>query len=313
MNGLPAAVAIDNDRIIACLCSPNVNLKILENTYLCEPGADLAVHPDYRGKGVWRAMVNTWVEKKWSPKKINYNVSSTPEVVGRAKKTKATQFPSQVKQYSRIRDINEYLKAKKGSQPWVKKIGYLGLTGLIKLRNLGRKRVHDNHHISTIKRFDDRINRLWEEVKNDCDLIVERRKEYLNWRFCDPRGGNYDIRVIENDDQILGYTVLRINKYNPSYPEGYIIDLTCVKDDNLVVSLINDACNFFDTNDTPVVHYWGPHDHFYRPILDKFGFLDMNVKIFIWFGKSGDPKLLDTIKKMDKKKVLFQVGDFDWI
>jgi GNAT superfamily N-acetyltransferase len=271
MNGLEAAVALDNGRIIACLGSPNVNLKINEETYLCEPRADLAVHPDYRGKGVWRAMVDSWVENKWSPKIIGYNVSTTSEVVGRAKKTKATQFPSQIKQYSRINDIDAYLKAKKIPQYLAKKIGYLGLSSLSKARNFGRKRVKSNYSVKTVTSFDDRVNQLWEEVKKSYDLVVERRQEYLNWRYSDPRGGNYTIRILEDGDRLLGYSVYRINKYNPDYPEGYIVDLTCVKENEVVVSLIDDACNFFDLNDTRVVHYWSPQDHYYRQSLYGLG------------------------------------------
>jgi len=314
IKGLIAAVALDEDKIIGCLHSPSVNIKVRENVFFCEPGGDLAVHPDYRGRGIWRSMVNTWTQDKWTPNIIGYNISSTPVVVKRVKARKSLMFPSPVRNYIRIRDIDEFFKVRDIPNSMVKKMGYLGLSSLAQIRNLGKRKIYENFSINTITEFDDRINDLWKQVKVGYDLIVERKKEYLNWRYCDPRGGLYTVRLVEEENEILGYSVLRINRYNPDYPEGIIVDLIVENnDEDVAASLFYDACRFFDNNDVNAARYLAPRDHFISKIIGRFGFLDSQREQVVWFGDNGDPKILETIKNSSKDKVMFQYGDTDGI
>ncbi len=56
-----------------------------------------------------------------------------------------------------------------------------------------------------------------------------------------------------------------------------------------------------------------PADHFYSNLVGRFGFVDSRKKIIVWFGDNGKQELLDIIRNVDKKRVLFQLGDIDWI
>jgi hypothetical protein len=280
--------------------------------YLCEPGGDLAVHPDYRGKGIWRSMVDIWTQNKWTPVNISYNHSGTPIVVNRAKARKSLIFPSPLRHYIRIRDIDEFLKVKDIPNSMVKKMGYLSFSWLHMIRNIGKRRKFENYSIKTITEFDNRINTFWKHIKDDYDLIVERKKEYLNWRYCDPRGGLYTVRLVEEDNEILGYSVLHINKFNTDYPEGYIIDLiTAINDEDVVASLLDDANKYFDKNNVRVMHHWAPRDSLNSKIIDRYGFIDMQKEVFVWFGNQGDPTILEAIKNARKDRVMFQLGDLD--
>jgi hypothetical protein len=307
-------VALDGKKIIGCLHAPSVNLKINEDTYFCEPGGDLAVHPDYRGIGVWRSMVDVWTDNKWSPLVVGYSNSSTPVIVNRVKARKSLMLPSPVKHYCRIKNIDEFLKVKETSDYTINKLGYQGLSAITKILNLGKRKTYDGYSISSITRFDDRINDLWDRVKEDYDLVVERKKTYLNWRYCDPRGGSYKVRLVEKGDRILGYYVLRVNRINPEYPEGYIVDVVVAKgDEDAAITLFEDACRYFDSNDVPAVHYWVPKNHFYSEIMGRFGFVDSRREVVVWFGENGDPEILEAIKHINQDRVMFQLGDVDWI
>ena len=72
--------------------------------------------------------------------------------------------------------------------------------------------------ILEISSYDDRIDEFWHEVNDYYRFIIERTKDYLNWRYCDPRGGEYIVKTAEEDGRILGYSVLRINSYQKTYP-----------------------------------------------------------------------------------------------
>jgi hypothetical protein len=64
------------------------------------------------------------------------------------------------------------------------------------------------------------VDDLWRQVSNRHDFIVERRRDYLNWRYLDPSAGQYVIKQAESDEgRLLGFCVLRINRYLKDYPD----------------------------------------------------------------------------------------------
>ena len=77
----------------------------------------------------------------------------------------------------------------------------------------------------------------------------------MNWRFCDSRGGNYVVKMAEENGSILGYIILRINKIREDYPIGYIVDLLTLPERLDVVSdLISNSVNYFDVNDVNAIN-----------------------------------------------------------
>jgi ribosomal protein S18 acetylase RimI-like enzyme len=313
IQNLIAYVSKHGNKTIACLHETSTNLKIQDRIYFSSCGGDLAVHPDYRGRGIWRRMVDDWVEVlQKDPYIIGYSNSSHPVVVGRAKKNKFTTIPGAVRLYIRIHDVDKFLQNTQANL--VKKLGYRVVRELSKIRYPDKEIQDENLTLSTISQFDARIDDFWESIKDEYDLIVERNRDYLNWRYCDPRGGNYRVRIIEENDAIVGYSVVRINRYIKENPKGYIIDIVSPRDhENIAVSLFNDACKYFDDENVNEVHYWAPKDHFYSNIIGRFGFLDSQTEVLVWFSDDCDKDLLETIKAIDKKRVMFQLGDVDWI
>jgi hypothetical protein len=51
--------------------------------------------------------------------------------------------------------------------------------------------------------FDD----LYERAAVDFDLIIAREHRYLNWRYADPRGGDFISRTARQDGRLVGYIV----------------------------------------------------------------------------------------------------------
>jgi GNAT superfamily N-acetyltransferase len=311
--GVFAAVALDGYRLVGCQHSPYVNLKIGEGVYLCECGGDLAIDPEYRGRGIWSRMTSVWDKHRKTDYILGYSNSFTEVVIKKVKATKSLLFPSSVKHYTRIKDIDRYLEVKKSTNKLIKKLGFLGLKWVSSFRSIFLGVNLSMYEVSSIVEFDDRINDLWDYVKCQYNVVVERKKEYLNWRFCDSRGGEYEVRIVEDKGSVLGYSVLRINRDNPNYPEGYIVEIFSIDDVDVAESLFNDACIFFDENGVEVVHYWAPSDHYYSKIIYKYGLLDAMSELLIWFGNSITPGLGEEIESSEKDRVFFQIGDLDWI
>src|SRR3990170_4537340 len=62
--------------------------------------------------------------------------------------------------------------------------------------------------ITRVPSFDDRIDDLWQRVSSSHQIMVVRKKEYLNWRYSPP-GVDYCRYLAEKDGEVWGYLVLR--------------------------------------------------------------------------------------------------------
>ena len=127
--------------------------------------------------------------------------------------------------------------------------------------------------ISDIKYFDERIVEFWNRVKGNYDFIVERTREYLNLRYCDLRGGSYRVRLAADGEQVLGFSVLRVNRLK-EYHEGYVVDFLALPErldvawllaDNAVAQLYEEGVN--------VARYQVIKGHPYEVIFKKTRFL----------------------------------------
>jgi GNAT superfamily N-acetyltransferase len=157
-------------------------------------------------------------------------------------------------------------------------------------------------------RFDERADKFWNEASKQFDLIVARRQDFLNWRYCDPRGGSFTIRTAEEDGRLLGYAVLRV-----SGGIGYIVDLLALPDRlDVVQSLIANALGWFGERDVPSVQCWSTPRHPYAQLLASLGFGSKRRTLHLdWvaFTERADQELLS-----DRRLVLhYMPGDSDLV
>lgn len=122
--------------------------------------------------------------------------------------------------------------------------------------------------VSDVGRFDERIDRLWEEASRDFDFAVVRTKDYLNWRYADARGGVFTLRVAEEGGAVLGYAVLRVLR-----GEGYLADLFVAPNrPNVLDSLVCDSVEILRDAGAASIRYWTPARHPYKAAIASRGF-----------------------------------------
>lgn len=122
--------------------------------------------------------------------------------------------------------------------------------------------------VSDVGRFDNRIDRLWEEASRDFDFLVERRKDYLNWRYADARAGTFVMRLAEEGERVLGYAVLRVMRGS-----GYVADLLVLPGRlDIAGGLIDDGLRFFREAGVERVCYWTASRHPYKAVIAARGF-----------------------------------------
>ncbi|MEZ4503885.1 MAG: hypothetical protein R3C39_14780 [Dehalococcoidia bacterium] len=133
---------------------------------------------------------------------------------------------------------------------------------------LGRSRTTNPWTIETRPNFDDRIDGLLHAFSADFDVIYLRDREYLNWRYADPRGGPFTIRTAEANGELLGYAVTRAWSRRSE-----LADVVAQPGrTDVATSLIDDAIQLARAAGSRRLRAWLPERHPYAPAFRSHGF-----------------------------------------
>ena len=122
--------------------------------------------------------------------------------------------------------------------------------------------------IRTTEEFDERIDSLFSEAACSFDFIGLRDQQALNWRYGDPRAGQYEIRIAERNDRVGAYSVTRKSRRT-----GYIMDVLALPSDAVLARLmIEDAVQRLTAQAVDVIECWLPERHPYVESLRQLCF-----------------------------------------
>ena len=310
-----SSLAVKNDKVIGCVHGSPRKIKVRDEIVLSVIGADLVVHPDFRGRGITKDIdkkILSLIDE--SGIKFGYFITGNPVVLKVINKKGYSLFPHKVINLVRIKNVDLHLEKMPVENAWIKKLGYHIINKLNKLRNalIGSELQNPNIDLYEVNCFDERINDLWSIASNHYDFIVERRMDYLNWRFCDPRAGEFVIKQAEENGHILGYSILSINRFGGDYPIGYIVDLLTLPDRyDALEALVSDAVRYFDSNDINLINYQIVQGHPYERVFKRHGFLNSRIKLFICLELMKMEEELKELKKSHANKIFLSWGDHD--
>ncbi|MBN2334317.1 hypothetical protein JXL21_02075 [Candidatus Bathyarchaeota archaeon] len=306
-------LAKDEGRVVGCSHTILKRIKVGAKTYLSGVGADAAVHKDYRDKGVYSSIRKPKDEEEnMIGLRFRTSVSSNPKLIQRNYNRGNYEFPHRIVELNRIEDINLHYKDEK---KLYQKIGYHLLSYGNKMKNLftNREEVSDVDVIE-LKKFDDSVDEFWNKVSQRYNYIVVRDKAYLNWRYCDRRGGSYKILMAKSGESIAGFIVLRINRYDEEYSKGYIVDYLIDPQHPAVLgSLLSHSMSYFKDNNVNLVRSWNVMNDAYRQ-FSPYGFLVNPKKLHVFISKESIiEEELHCIPDSDPNNILFSFGDHDHI
>lgn len=122
--------------------------------------------------------------------------------------------------------------------------------------------------IRRVDAFDRRVDDLWREASRSFRAIFVRTADRLNYRFADPRAGNYAIAIAEQGDRILGYII-----YSSWQETGQIADVFVLPERlDVLESLLAYAIGQLRCEGNASAECWRFMYHPYRPVLEKLGF-----------------------------------------
>ncbi|MFP3951995.1 MAG: GNAT family N-acetyltransferase [Candidatus Bathyarchaeia archaeon] len=314
------SLGILDGEIIACKHSLYFGLKIGDEVLEATLGSDLAVHPDYRNMGVSRKVSGFSSNRKMKlGYDFSYFVTSNPHLI-KSYQERLEEFPHEIRVYVRICDVDLQLKASPVKRPILTKMGFLALKGANFIKNIFRDvpREGSDVTLSSIDRFAEGDKEALEEIQEEYNFIVQRSPRYLNWRYCDPRGGEFRVRIAEDGGEAIGYSVSFINRYLEGYPIGYIIDVLTPPDRvDVMEALVSDVVNFFDENGINMVNTIAVNGHPLEKALSSHGFVDTRISLKIFLGRYGkraqDQELKNILRESPSKHIHFSYGDIDSI
>lgn len=308
-------VGFDGEKMISCHHTMVLKLKIMDNTFFGSTSLDFAVHPDYRGQGLAsKTSKPNEVKRRKDGVLFSYFITRNPILIKQFSSSKnldhrRPRFPIDLVNLTRIRDVELHFKNMPTKNQGIIKPGLKTLKALNRLLNAPEH--HEGLEIHQIERFGEDINNFLEEITTGHSFMIIRSANYLNWRYAYPRIGEYRKYIIKERDRIIGYSVLRINRYNPEYPIGYIVELVTENGrEDAAASLVAKAVEYFDKNNVNIVNYLTVKDHPTIKALARYGFLNSRVKINLYTTREQAIKL-DELANVNPSRIYLSWGDID--
>jgi GNAT superfamily N-acetyltransferase len=306
-----SVVEAEGGEIVGCLHTIPLEYKGLNGVDRCVIGVDFAVHPDYRGSGLGLLLSNHINEVlSGSGYKFSYSITGNPKLIKSMSRDQLL-FPRGVLNYVKINDIDRQLKAYPMSNDWLVRAGFPLLKRVIGLKGLFRG-VGGEQIVERDDSFGVEADSLWGEVEDNYRFAIRRTAEYLNWKYCDPRVGGYEIRKTYDGDRLAGYCVFRANRFRPDYPVGYISELVTVPGRlDAADALVKAAVEWFDDADVNIVNFQNIEASPMFRVLEGHGFLNSQVKINVFINPFGKHEELEAIIGGDPRRIMVSWGDHD--
>ena len=156
------------------------------------------------------------------------------------------------------------------SRPIVRAFATAGYAALaLRGRLAARKIDQGDWRIHAVERFDERVDELDAEAHQEFEFHLKRTAGYLNWRFCDSRGGYYSVLVAERGEVLLGYATYCIRG-----ARGVVADLL-VKPGRVDIArgLLAAALDGCGSAGVEGVEYWNMANHPYSSAVRDLGFV----------------------------------------
>ena len=311
-------VGLVDGNIVGCSHGLFSKVRVGGKTLLTQQGVDVAVQSDFRGMGIMREMI-ALKEKHQRELKTNlsYTLSSHPSVYRLDLERGLPQFPKPLRHYVKIRDLDLHLKTTNSENNQIIKYGYKTLRATKQIEKFLKQSPRgskSSFEVQQIDRFSDEVGELWSQARSSYGFIVERDQGYLNWRYCDSRGGDYLVRQATEDGRILGFIVLRVNRLNREYPQGYIVDLLTLPNRfDVCDALIEGATDYFDGQGVNFVTAFAIRGHPFEGLFEKNGFLWDRVKYYLFCTPKNIGGEWEAFISTPSNRLHFMYGDLDWI
>lgn len=278
-------VVKDGEQIVGVNHRIVLDIKIGDYVLRSGYGDDVAVHPDYRGQGIWKNL-RIIADEKNAEHGINFDYLATENPIVKENIIKMGYTPSKhyISHLLRIRDREAFLKRKQRDD-LVTRVGVAALTklGEVKQSLSPIPAMNEDFSIVDIARFDQGIDGFWEKVKDSYGYCIVKNANYLNWKHSRPSISECRLRVAVRGEDVLGFSALSLS-YDGDYREGSISDLLALPNrPDVAHALIGDAGDHFNHEEVAAIFYQATKGHPYEALAKQYGFIDASSQNKTYF------------------------------
>ena len=230
-------------------------------------GAFVAVHPDFRGRGIYN-ILDRFGDEAYD-EELTWafgQVAAVQHVSDRAQPRLAVANPMCV--FVRVFSPVGAARTESGRRRVLLALGYGGL----QLRGLLQRRpVPKNPRLSAreVLKFDERLDLLWNAAAPSFDFIPLRTAEFLNWRYCSGGGGSFRQLIVLEAERVVGYAILRMTG-----ARAHLVDLlTLPARDDVLGMLIAFAGHAARSAGASAIECWLGLRHPYAKALKAAGYV----------------------------------------
>lgn len=161
-----------------------------------------AVHPDFRGLGIYTRMR----EENREPADIGWGFSLVPQVRRLRLRNGEVPVGNELAVFVSVR---QPLKAAR-HRATGKRLLNIAAYSWLGAQGMASRRPASGWRIRPVTSFDDRVDELFGSALEAFDFIPDRTSAYLNWRFGDARSGGFQLLEAEDElGRLDGYLVWR--------------------------------------------------------------------------------------------------------
>lgn len=227
--------------------------------------SDAATHPEYQGKGVFSSIVNRcYFDVAQNDIPITYRFAN-PNLGPTYKRYERLGHICFIVQMIKL--LNSELPSSKSRR------SKLPSSADARRPNEIDESTSNRLEVERIDRFDQGIDRFWDEISNDFPIIVRRDHRYLNWRYVENPAKEYIIYTASRGRRIHGYCVLD-ELCRDNLKLGAIVDILGLQDRwNSVECLIQTALATFDEHNADAAFTTISEEHRYKALFARAGFV----------------------------------------
>ncbi len=303
------------EEVIGHVCLMKYKIKLFNKVTLAGQAVDTMVNPNYRRMGIFEEL---------SKESFERGSSEGLELVFRFPNHMALSASMSKLNTRKICDIPQYLKIlnsyKATSLFTANKIiriaGTLGF-GAFRILKSFRKSKYDGYSVKEIAFFGTEYDDLWDEIKNDYKIAVERKAKYLNWRYIESPG-KYFRRAIYQENQLIGFIIASIEEKKSK--DGslvrlcHIVDVLCKSNHkNALGLMLNETEIFAKEQEACAISCWMLKHWFYQNGLKRVGYFQFRAPSALAGVIISDSLKSDEEEILNENNWYITIGDSDYV
>ena len=204
-------VAKDKDVVVASDFLQPVPLRIKDKSYLAAWSIKTMTHPEYRRQGIFAAMTEHNIHKA--------RETGVDVILGFAN---ASSFPGYKKfGWDVLFERRAVVRPLDISRPLKQKLKLAPLASALNAAfrawdSLRRKKIKATLDITPETEMPQEAGKLWEEMKKEFPVLIERTPKYLDWRYIQRPRHDYQILAARHEQQLKGLLIFRYRQSNQS-------------------------------------------------------------------------------------------------